>query len=123
MTVRIPPVLVLAVLCLPAACSAADKIDVTGTYEVVGANPSDGEYKGKAEITKDGDLFEIKWTIGDNESYEGVGILQGDIFAVSFKTGTTHGVVSYKVSIEKLDGKWGQADKSGKVFMETLTKK
>jgi hypothetical protein len=112
----------LMILALAAPCRADDKPDIAGSYAGKGANPDGKEYEAKVEVTKNGDTYKIKWEIaGSGEEYEGFGILEGDIFSVSYKAGDGHGVVSYKVTKGKLDGKWSPGD--GKIYTETLTKK
>jgi hypothetical protein len=111
------------VLVLPVQAIAADKADITGKFTVEGTTPDGNAYQGTAEITKKGDTYQINWTIGVNETYEGVGILEGDTFAVSFSSGGVSGVVAYRVEKgPKLVGKWAVQGGDGKVQRETLTK-
>ena len=120
---------ILAIGCLAiiACCyvpaRAEDKVDIAGKYEGKGTGPNGAAYEVKVEVAKNGDTYTIKWEVGGgNETYEGIGILEGDVFSVSYTAGGNgHGVVAYKVTKGKLDGKWSPGD--GKVYTETLTKK
>jgi hypothetical protein len=107
-------VLVVGVGCLV----AADKTDIAGKYTCEGTNPQGQTYKGTVEITKVGDTYKLVWAIGNAETWDGVGILEGDVLAVSFASG----VVVYKVEKGKMTGKWTVKEANGKVFSETLTK-
>jgi hypothetical protein len=113
--------LTFAAFCLATPALAEDKIDITGKYEGEGTNPQGQNYKTAVEVKKNGDTYTLNWTVGENETYEGFGILQGDVLAVSFTAGNGHGVVLYKVSKNKLDGKWSLGD--GKIYEEKLAKK
>jgi hypothetical protein len=98
---------------------AADKVDIAGKYACEGTNPAGKAYKGTVEITKVGDAYRLDWSLGGGaETYDGIGILEGDVLAVSWGAG----VVVYKVEKGKLLGKWTTPDAKGKVFTETLTK-
>jgi hypothetical protein len=120
-TVAIACFAILALESLP-ALRADEKVDIAGSYEAKGINPNGGTYEATVEIKKNGDTYTIKWDItGANETYEGIGILEGDVLSVSYKSGDATGVVAYKVSKGKLDGKWSPGD--GKVYTETLKKK
>jgi len=117
-------VLVMALMCLfGVSARAAEEKKIVGNYAVKGTNPDGKEYKGTAEITKDGDAYYVKWTIG-KESHVGVGILDGDKLSVCWlvgEGGSGLGIVVYKVNKDgKLVGKWvamGRKD----LLEETLT--
>jgi hypothetical protein len=96
--------------------------DLTGQYRVEGTNPSGRQYQGTAEITENGETYQIRWNIGPNETYEGVGILQEDALAVSFQSGQVSGVVVYQIQEgPKFVGRWAvMGDR--KIKTETLTK-
>jgi len=103
-------------------CFAAAKADITGSYDCEGTNPDGKTYKGKVEISKDGDIYHVKWAIGAGDNYEGIGILEGDVFAVSYYGGI-NGVVVYRVQKGgSLAGKWSIVGGKGKVYTETLSK-
>jgi len=120
---RIVTICGLALLALCVVAQADDKLDISGKYEGKGTGPNGAAYEVKVEVSKSGDTYAIKWEVGGgNETYEGIGILEGDVFSVSYTAGGNgHGVVAYKVTKGKLDGKWSPGD--GKIYTETLTKK
>lgn len=97
--------------------------DLTGQYRVEGTNPSGGQYEGTAEITENGETYQIRWNIGSNETYEGIGIVQEDVLAVSFQSEQVSGVVVYQIQEEpKFVGRWAvMGDRN--IQTETLTKK
>src|SRR5262245_494504 len=107
------------VLVLVGGGFAADKVDIAGKWKCKGTNPEGKDYEGTVEITKDGDAYKVAWSLKDGaETSDGIGILKGDVFAVSFG----EGVVAYKVEKDKLSGKWTLPESKGKVYTETLTK-
>jgi hypothetical protein len=113
-------VLGLALL-VPAALRAAEGPEIGGNYACKGMNPDGKEYTGSVKITKQGDVYHLKWTIGQ-ESHAGVGIREENTLAVSWtEAGGTSGIVVYKIGKDKrLVGKW--AVQGGKdVYTETLT--
>ncbi|MGV3552876.1 hypothetical protein [Rhizobium sp.] len=62
--------IVLASILLPATAMAGPE----GTYQVKGNNPDDaGDYTGKVEVTRKGEVYQVVWKIGDDETV-GVGI-------------------------------------------------
>lgn len=109
------------VAALSMGAAAQDPVDITGRYAVAGTNPDGGMYQGTAEISKRGATYRIRWVIGVSETYEGVGILEGDVLAVSFSSGTTSGVVLYRVEKGKLTGRWAVLGGDA-VYRETLTR-
>ena len=87
----------------------AGEPDITGTFEVEGANPDGaGKYKGTLMIEKTGDAFNIEWNVG--MAYLGTGILMDGYLAVAYTDDkrTWFGIVVYKVGKdgETLEGKW-----------------
>jgi hypothetical protein len=78
--------------------------DIAGAYTVSGKNPARTEYRGKLEISRDGDIWIFAWDIADSQ-YSGVGVQQEDTISVAWGEGC--GVVSYIVDEDKnLDGLW-----------------
>lgn len=118
---------VLAGLFLFGGVAPADEKQpkIAGTYECEGVNPDGKAYKGKVEIKKNGDVFNIAWRLDAGDSYEGVGALNGNILSVSWKAGNSAGLVVYKVEKgdkgAKLIGKWTVVPSDGKLHNETLT--
>ena len=100
---------------------AADEANLVGTYKCEGSSGGGNTYKGTVEITRKGDTYHLKWSLSANEHYTGIGILQGDVLAVSYY-GTMKGVVAYKVDDDKLTGKWTTVDGNGSVNAEVLTR-
>lgn len=114
------------VLSLSISSQATDGLDIAsnlaGQYKLEGTNPNGGQYQGTAEITENGETYQIRWKIGPNETYKGIGILQEDVLAVSFESGQVSGVVVYQIQEKpKLVGQWAlMGDR--KIQAETLTK-
>ena len=95
---------------------------LNGNYEIIkGQNPDGSIYKGNVDITPRGKLYDVKWNIPGN-SYSGVGLLSGNVFAVGWGTAKNAGVVLYVESGGKLVGQWGQPGGTD-LGAETLTKK
>ena len=114
--------LVAAVFLFNAPAAVADEPDITGKYNCEGTNPGGKTYRGTVTITKKGDAYYLKWSLNAGDTYAGIGILEGNVLAVSYYGGIT-GVVVYRVEKGgKLVGKWSIADGKGKVYTETLGK-
>src|SRR5262245_39294427 len=126
MTRTLSLVLLLGVIPVTAAPAPADKpVNIVGVYACEGDNADGGTYKGKTEITKKGDTYSVQWTIGESETYEGVGIRNGNILSVTWKSGNASGIVVYTIEKgdkgPKLSGKWSPLPGDGKLMSETLT--
>lgn len=97
--------------------------NIAGKYNVTGTNPNGSTYKGALEVIAHGDVYQFRWSAG-NQS-DGVGVVNGDVVAVAFASGANGkgcGVVDYNINSDgSLDGKWGYwgTDESG---TETATR-
>lgn len=83
--------------------------DPAGVYSVTGEGLDGKSYSGELEIKKRGDVFQLSWNVG-GAKYDGVGVLDGKTMAAAYTTGsdgTGCGAVVYKISNDKLSGKWG----------------
>jgi len=91
------------------SASTAAPPDIAGNYNVVGSNPDGGNYKGKLEVIKHGDVYQFRWNAGTQ--YDGVGVQNEKIVAVAFANGPNGkgcGVVDYDIQSDgTLAGKWG----------------
>jgi hypothetical protein len=91
--------------------------EIAGKYSIAGTNPDGGGYKGDLEVIRHGDVYQFRWSAG-NQS-DGVGIINGGVVAVAFASGANGkgcGVVDYAIKSDgTLDGKWGYwgTDESG----------
>jgi hypothetical protein len=85
------------------------KPDIAGKYNITGTNPDGGAYKGTMEVITRGDVYQFKWDAGSQ--YDGVGVQNGNIIAVSYSTGSNGkgcGVDDYDIQADgTLTGKWG----------------
>ena len=113
------PVVAGLSLALPANTSAGD---IAGTYKCEGDTMTGGKYTGTVKIVKKEEIYRVTWTLGDGkDTYLGIGVLQGDVLAVSYY-GSKFGVIAYKVEDDsKLVGKRAMV-KGDAVLTETLTK-
>ena len=84
---------------------------IAGIYDVRGTNTDEtsSQYVGQLQIIERGDVYQFKWTVGDQ--YEGVGVINGNFVGVAWTSGANGsgcGVVSYRVAANgTLDGVWG----------------
>lgn len=89
--------------------TSAPIANVPGRYNIIGTNPNGSIYKGALEVVEHGDVYEFRWNAG--RQYNGVGIRNGDVIAVSFADGAQGkgcGVVDYVIMDDgTLDGRWG----------------
>ena len=83
--------------------------DIAGNYDIVGANPDGGRYKGKLEVIARGNVYQFRWNAGTQ--YDGVGVTNANFVAVAFANGSNGkgcGVIDYEIRDDgSLDGKWG----------------
>lgn len=84
-------------------------VAIEGGYTVAGTNPAGTPYKGSLEVIKHDQVYQFRWDAG--KQYDGVGVLQDGVVAVSFcegEDGKGCGVVCFKIGADgSLDGKWG----------------
>ena len=81
-----------------------------GEYIVSGTNSNNSKYSGKAVISKDGDLYRLKWTIDASprtpvQEYASVGFIHDGNLCVHFN-GAFNGIAVYRISDEQLIGEW-----------------
>ena len=98
---------------------------LVGTYECEGVEPDGTPYKGLVQIIGSSyGMYEVVWIFASGQQYSGLGVVNGDVLAVSYFT-TRPGVAAYR--IEKGDGGprlLGQWTVVGaqEIFRETLTR-
>ena len=99
--------------------------DLNGTYLCEGVRPDGAPYLGTVRIVRHESAYHLLWTVGSEEQYLGIGILNGEVLAVSYFTGAP-GVVAYQIERSagraRLVGQWTVANAEGRVFSETLTR-
>ncbi|AFY36004.1 hypothetical protein [Calothrix sp. PCC 7507] len=109
-------------LLIPASGIAANTADIIGQYKCEGTNADGRTYKGKVAISKQGNAYYLRWVVGKNQNFTGVGVLEGNVLAVSYY-GSFTGVVAYRVEdSSRLVGKWTTPTAKGQVSTEVLTK-
>jgi hypothetical protein len=105
----------------PAVCSAQD-VALDGVYRSEGVNPDGTKYRGTVEIAKDDQTYLVRWLARQVTSI-GIGIVRGDVLAVSYYTGTNIGVALYRIEKgPRLTGEWTVLGADGQRYPETLTK-
>jgi hypothetical protein len=112
-------------LVLTAASSswAQEQPDVAGVYRCEGTNPDGSRYRGVVEIRKEADTYRVSWTMSQRASALGIGILRGDVLAVSYFTGESLGVVAYRMEKGgQLIGEWAVLGAGGLTRPETLSR-
>ncbi len=103
--------------------ATAQTLDITGNYDCEGRNADGGAYRGQVEIVRKRDIYLVRWRVGSDDVYDGVGILTGDVLSVSY-SGAISGIVVYEVKDEQtLAGRWAINSGDGRVFVENLTRK
>jgi hypothetical protein len=98
---------------------------LTGVYACEGNGPNNVSYHGTVEILRHESTYQVRWSISSAEEYLGIGVLNGDVLAVSYFGGAP-GVVVYRVEQNaqgpRLVGQWTVVEAAGQVFVETLTR-
>jgi hypothetical protein len=123
---------VLAGLVAAPASVAAQGAKIDGMYRSHGKNPDGSEYRGFVEVVRNGDSFVVSWLSPERSNQAvritrtsvGVGILQGDVLAVSYTASRVPAIATYRVEAggERLIGQWTVLNGRGSVYIETLEK-
>jgi len=103
---------------------AAFGLEIEGQYNCEGSSlGTTGVYKGTVSIIKNGEAYNVTWTIG-TQTYIGVGILKGNIFSVGYTSSdkSWFGVIVYKISEGTFTGTWAM-NGGKKLSSEKLTKR
>lgn len=91
----------------PAAAvnSSRGEVNLVGRYNVDGTNPDASAYRGLLDITQDGEIYKLNWTIAFVD-FTGSAIYENDVLSVGWGHETCT-VVSYQINEDgSLDGKW-----------------
>lgn len=108
-------------LLVPAVCGAQE-MALDGVYRSEGVNPDGTKYRGTVEIAKDDQTYLVRWLARQVTSI-GIGIVRGDVLAVSYYTGTNIGIALYHIEKgPRLTGEWTVLGADGLRYPETLTK-
>jgi hypothetical protein len=132
---RLPLLFVSTLALLPTLVAPGESIlptrastgngELNGTYLCEGVRPDGAPYKGTVRIVRHNGAYQVIWNVGRAEQYVGIGILTGDVLAVSYFGGSP-GVVAYRIEQNekgaRLVGQWTVASARGHVFGETLTR-
>src|SRR5688572_26555609 len=115
---------VVAVLGIALVAADEKPANIAGVYSCKGDGDMGGNHEGKVEITENGDVFKVEWTLALGENYEGVGIRNGNVLSVSWESGNSSGIVVYTIEKgdkgPKLNGKWSPNPGNGKLLNEDL---
>ena len=97
---------------------------LVGTYDCEGVEPDGTPYHGIVSIIANEGTYEVIWTFSSGQQYAGLGVVNGDVLAVSYFTNRP-GVVAYKIEAgekgPRLQGQWTVVG-AGAAFKETLTR-
>lgn len=103
----------------------ADDKGIAGVYACQGITADGKLYNGTVHITRHHGAYRLVWTLGPGEHHVGIGLLSGDVLAVSYFGGLP-GVVAYRVERDadrpRLVGEWTVPAADGQVFREVLTR-
>jgi len=96
----------------------------TGIYELEGYNPGSNSinYRGKVEIQRNGNNYELNWYIGSAQRQYGIAIFANNVLSVSYvdASGNEVGVVSYVLlDGNTFEGRWASFG-SGNYGIEVL---
>lgn len=99
--------------------------ELRGSYKIVrSTTPGAGKgYAGTVNLTPHGDTYAVVWKLASGESYNGVGVRQGDLLVVGWGLRQDSvGVVSYRAQGATLVGVWAVPGEDG-LGAETLTRR
>ena len=119
--VKIVVAVLLIVAVFPLSAAAQRRADLAGVYRCTGTDPDGTDYHGVVMISRRGDAFQVQWRIPSAPVTIGLGIVTGDVLAVSY-FGSGPGVASYRINDEQLIGTWTQPAAGGVLYRETLTR-
>jgi hypothetical protein len=109
-------------IAMAAPIAAEEDAPLVGTYDCQGVEPDGTPYHGLVQIVANRGSYDVVWIFASGQQYAGLGVVNGDVLAVSYFTNRP-GVVAYKIensdSGPKLQGQWTVAG-AGRVFNETL---
>jgi hypothetical protein len=112
--------LAVCVISVPMAAEA----DLSGSYQCVGDSGTGGEYHGTAQITKEGDVYALKYQIGEKQRYTAWAIQEGGVLSAALRNDNDEkytGVAVYRIQEGgKLSGRWSTSAMGGKTYTESL---
>ena len=98
-----------------------DVKDIAGVYAAEGSNGDGSPYRAIVVIQKQRDTFRMQWIFPTRTAAVGLGILSGNLLAVSY-VGASPGIVVYKIEGQQLVGEWTLFGAGGVLSKETLTR-
>jgi hypothetical protein len=97
---------------------------LAGTYECQGVEPDGTPYRGIVQIIPNHTTYDVIWIFSSGQQYAGLGVVNGNVLAVSYFTNRP-GVVAYTIEESdkgpRLQGQWTVVGANA-VFQETLTR-
>jgi hypothetical protein len=120
-TILVTFALLLIIGRLATVAGPADVTDIAGVYAAEGNNGDGSPYRAIVVIEKHRDAFRMQWIFPTRTAAVGLGILNGDLLAVSYY-GASPGIVLYKVDGAKMVGDWTLFGAGGVLSKETLTR-
>jgi hypothetical protein len=101
--------------------SAAMKVDPVGSYSIASASTPSGEaYKGTVDIKARGDFYDLAWSPADKETFQGIGIVEGDVLGATWGFQGEYGVAVYTIKGGSLSGRWASTNSPGETGIEKL---
>jgi hypothetical protein len=93
---------------LPATGRAAAVSELaSGVYSLAGVNGGGGRYTGELTLENIAKVCRLHWLIGRDETYDGVGLMEGDLFCVACTMQGRACVVVYKMKKNgEAAGRW-----------------
>jgi hypothetical protein len=98
---------------------AQTAMPITGAYAAEGTNSDGSGYRALVIIREHEDAFRIDWIFPSRRAVVGLGILNGDVLAVSY-FGSSPGIVVYDIEDDRLVGYWTVVGAGGQLSRETL---
>ena len=120
-TILVTFALLLFIGRLATVAGPADATDIAGVYAAEGNNGDGSPYRAIVVIEKHRDAFRMQWIFPTRTAAVGLGILNGDVLAVSYY-GASPGIVLYKIEGAKMIGDWTLFGAGGVLSKETLTR-
>jgi hypothetical protein len=120
-TILVTLALLLIIGRLATVAEPADATDIAGVYAAEGNNGDGSPYRAIVVIEKHRDAFRMQWIFPTRTAAVGLGILNGDVLAVSYY-GASPGIVLYKIDGAKMVGDWTLFGAGGVLSKETLTR-
>ena len=123
-SVTVSACLIVMLLFRHVSAASPAEIDITGSYTAHGKTSRGVTYTADVFISRMKNAYKIHWLMRNGGEISGVGVRQGDYFAVAYQhdAGNAGVILNHIASKSTLIGPWTTEEGEGRVASETLTR-